>query len=158
MKNNYQDFLFGEFPDFITDLTNETPAKWGKMNMHQMIEHLAHIVSFSNGRFIATPNAEPDRLAYRKMRFFEKDVPFQKDIRVGFIPEEPIPPMFVDIEQSKDFLMAQLQRFYDYHEEHPGMTPMHPVLGELNYEEWVRFHARHIRHHLQQFNVLDETL
>jgi hypothetical protein len=158
MKNNYADFLFADFPDFINNLKADAPAKWGKMNMHQMLEHLAHILSFSNGRFTATPNAEPERLAYRKMRFFEKDVPFQKDYRVGFIPEDPIPPMFVDFEQSKDFLMSQLQRFHDYHEEHPGMTPTHPVFGELTYDEWIQFHARHVRHHLQQFNVLEENI
>jgi Protein of unknown function (DUF1569) len=154
MKNNYQDFLFDEFPDLINDLKSDAPAQWGKMTMHQMIEHLSHIFSFSNGRFTAQPNAEPERLAYRKMRFFEKDVPFQKEIRVAFLPEDPIPVMFADIEKSKDFLMSQLQRFYDYHEEHPGMTPMHPVLGELTYAEWIIFHARHVRHHLEQFGVI----
>jgi hydroxymethylglutaryl-CoA reductase len=158
MKNNYADFLFGDFPDFILDLKAHAPAKWGKMNMHQMIEHLAHVISLSNGRFIAKPSAEPERLAYRKMRFFEKDIPLQKNVRVESIPEDPIPPMFVDIEQSKDFLMVQLQRFHDYHEEHPDMTPMHSVFGELTYDEWIQFHARHVRHHLQQFGVLEEDV
>ncbi len=158
MKNSYDDFLFGDFPELLQTLKADTPAKWGKMNAHQMVEHLAGILSFSNGRFTATPNAEPERLAYRKMRFFENDVPFPKGVRVGFVPEEPIPTMFQDIEQSKQFLMTQLQRFYDYHEEHKDINPMHPVFGELTYAEWVAFHVRHNKHHFKQFGIIEEDI
>jgi hydroxymethylglutaryl-CoA reductase len=153
---DYRAYLYDEFPVLLKNVESSMPAKWGSMNAHQMIEHLALVFSIANGRMTATPNAEPERLAYRKMRFFEKDTPFPKGFRVDFIPEEPTPTMFPTIEQSKEFLMVQLMRFMDYHEEHEGLTPVHPVFGPLNYEEWIRFQVRHVKHHLGQFGVVPE--
>ena len=152
----YQLFLYDEFPQLLEKIEAEKEAKWGKMNAHQMLEHLAHIMSIANGRFAITPNAEPERLAYRKMRFLETEYPFPRGVRVEFISEEPIPTQFPEIHQSKAFLLNQLQRFFDYHSEHPDLMPVHPVFEPMNYDEWVQFQARHIKHHFQQFGVLEE--
>jgi hypothetical protein len=151
---DYKSFLYDEFPELVKKVNPSLTALWGKMDAQQMIEHLAHVLSISNGRFEVTANAEPERLAYRKMRFFEKDVPFPQSVRVDIIPEEPNPYEFLNIDEAKTFLMKQLQRFYDYHMEHEGLQPSHPVFGPLSYEEWIQFHSRHIKHHLRQFGIL----
>ena len=31
---------------------------------------------------------------------------------------------------------------------------LHPVFGELNYEEWVLLHYKHVMHHLRQFGLM----
>ena len=33
-------------------------------------------------------------------------------------------------------------------------TSLHPVFGELNFEEWVLLHYKHVTHHLRQFGLL----
>lgn len=152
---DYKHFLYEEFPILLRGLNADTRALWGKMNAQQMVEHLSLVVNASNGRFALKPNAEPERLAYRKMRFFEKDTPFPQNFRVDFVPEEPNPVHFANIEDAKMQLFNQLQRFDDYFAEHPGITTMHGVFGELNYEEWVQNHARHFRHHLMQFGLVE---
>ncbi len=152
----YQSFLFEKFPRLLEQLEPQQEAKWGKMNVHQMIEHLAQVISIANGRFNATANAEPERLAYRKMRFFEKEVSFPRGVRVDFVSEEPLPTMFPNLQLSKEYTLNQLQRFFDYHTEHAYLAPVHPIFGSMNYEEWTQFQARHIKHHLQQFGILDE--
>ena len=151
---NYHEFLYEQFPDLLDALQADTPALWGQMNAQQMVEHLGNVVGFSNGRFEAKPTVDAERLAYRKMRYYEKDVPMPRHFRVEFIPETPNPLQFQDIEAAKNFLLQQLERFDDYYIEHLGLTAMHPVLGVLNYDEWVQTHSRHFRHHLQQFGVL----
>ena len=151
---DYKQFLYEEFPILLRGLKAETPALWGKMNAHQMVEHLTLIVGGSNGRFEMKPTAEPERLAYRKMRFLEKDTPFPKGVRVEFISEEPITTRTANIEDAKMQLFDQLQRFDDYYKEHPGMMAMHAVFGPLNFEEWIQFHTRHKRHHLMQFGIV----
>ena len=30
-----------------------------------------------------------------------------------------------------------------------------PVFGDLNYEEWIRFHSKHFAHHFKQFGLLE---
>lgn len=151
---NYHEFLYEQFPDLLDALQADAPALWGQMNAQQMVEHLGYVVSFSNGRFEAKPTVDAERLAYRKMRYYEKDVPMPRGFRAEGIPETPNPLQFPDMDAAKNFLLQQLERFDDYYVEHPGLTAMHPVLGTLNYDEWVQTHARHFRHHLQQFGVL----
>jgi hydroxymethylglutaryl-CoA reductase len=151
---NYYDFLYEQFPELLDNLHADTKPLWGLMNAQQMIEHLASIVSCSNGRFEAKPSADAERLAYRKMRYFEKDVPMPRSFRVDFVPETPHPVRYPNMEEAKNHLLQQLERFDDYYAEHPGLTAMHPVLGILNYDEWVQTHARHFKHHLQQFGIL----
>jgi Protein of unknown function (DUF1569) len=153
---DYQAFLYEEFPELLKKVNSDMPALWGKMDAQQMVEHLAYVLSISNGRLQVDADAEPERLAYRKMRFFEKDVPFTRSIRVKFVPEEPDPYIYADIEQSKNFVLQQLERFYEYHQEHPDIQPVHPNFGPMNYEEWVQLQARHLRHHLTQFGVIFE--
>lgn len=154
--SEYELFLYEEFPQLLQKLEDNQVAKWGKMNVHQMVEHLAQVISISNGRFTATANADVERLTYRKTRFFEQEYPFPRGFRVEMVSEEPIPPMFPQFDQSKEFLLNQLQRFLDYHSEHPDLTPVHPVFGAMNYNEWVEFQSRHIKHHFQQFGILKE--
>jgi hypothetical protein len=151
---DYKHFLYEEAPILLRGLNTDTPALWGMMNAQQMIEHLAFVVGISNGRFPKEGNAEPERLAYRKMRFFEQDKPFAKSIKVAFISEEPVPVQFADIEASKRFLFSQLERFDDYFTEHPDLMPQHVVFGPMNFDEWIQFHARHFRHHFQQFGLV----
>jgi hydroxymethylglutaryl-CoA reductase len=152
---DFKHFLYEEFPLLLRGLKTETPALWGKMNAQQMVEHLYLVVSASNGRITIQPGVDAERLAYRKMRYFEKDVHMPRHLRVDFIPEEPNPVQFPNIEDAKMQLFAQLQRFDDYFAEHQGITTMHPVLGHLIFTEWIETHARHFRHHLIQFGLIE---
>ena len=154
---DFPNFLYEQVPVLMRDLHQDTPALWGKMNAQQMVEHLAFVVSHSNGRFRAIPNAEPEKLAYRKMRYFEKDFHMPRHFRVEAVPEEPMPLQFPDIEQAKMFFFQQMQRFDDYYSEHHGITAPHFTMGELNFDEWVQAHARHFRHHFKQFGLLAEN-
>jgi Protein of unknown function (DUF1569) len=151
---DYAEFLYEQFPDLLDKLDADASPLWGKMNPQQMIEHLILIVGYSNGRFNFDQKTDPERLAYRKMRYFEKYVPMTHDIKQPFLPETPHPVMYPDLETAKNFLLQQLERFDDYYAEHPRIEAMHPVLGMLNYNEWVEMHARHFEHHLRQFGVL----
>ena len=155
---DYKHFLYEEFPILLRGLKAETPALWGKMNAQQMIEHLHLVVSASNGRITINPTADAARLAYRKMRYFEKDFPMPRHHRVDFVPEEPNPVQFANIEEAKMQLFAQLQRFDDYFAEHPDITAIHPVFGDLTFAEWVETHARHFRHHLMQFGLMESSV
>jgi hypothetical protein len=151
---NYHEFLYQQFPDLLNQLNVDAKPLWGVMNPQQMVEHLAWVVGFSNGRLNMEPTADAERLAYRKMRYFEKYTPMTRHIKQDFLPETPNPLMYPNLEAAKTFLRQQLERFDDYYIEHPGITAMHPVLGMLNYNEWIEMHARHFEHHLRQFGVI----
>jgi hydroxymethylglutaryl-CoA reductase len=151
---DYQDFLYNQFPDLLSTLNQDTQPLWGLMNAQQLVEHLTIILACSNGHFDAKPIADVERMAYRKMRYYEKDVPMPRNFRTDFMPETPHPVKYPNIEIAKIQLKEELVHFKNYYAEHLNLTAMHPVLGLLNYEEWLETHARHFRHHLQQFGVL----
>jgi Protein of unknown function (DUF1569) len=151
---DYQDFLYKQFPNLINGLNADTKPLWGLMNAQQLIEHLATILACSNGHFEVKPTADVERMAYRKMRYYEKDVPMPRNFRNDFMPETPHPVKHPNIETAKIQLWEELAHFKNYYAQNPDVTSMHPVLGLLNYEEWIETHARHFKHHLQQFGVL----
>ena len=147
---NYEKFLRDEFTQHLDHITPNQQVLWGSMSPQHIVEHFGLIFMLSNGRMTVAPNAEPDRLAYRKMRFFEKDVPFPRSFRAPFLPETAMPLKFESIEVAKQKTVKELQRFFEYFVENPKAQAMHPVLGPLNATEWTEFHTRHIRHHLTQ--------
>ncbi len=147
---DYSSFLNTQVPDLMAQITPETEVLWGKMSPQHIIEHLGLLFMVSNGKIKIPANAEPERLAYRKMRFFEADVPFPRSFRTTFIPEEAPPLRFADIQEAKLKVAKEQQRFNDHYTENPGAKEMHPVLGQLDFAEWTQFHARHIKHHLAQ--------
>jgi hypothetical protein len=156
MVMDYNHFLYREFPNHLSKLTESHQPIWGKMSAQQMVEHLEWLFAISNGKTEMEAHAEPERMAYRKMRFFEADIPFTKNFRTSFLSEEPNPTIYPNLESAKQRLLESLERFHDYLLEHPDIHPMHPQLGPLDRENWTRFHARHIKHHLTQFGLIPE--
>ncbi|MFI5186978.1 MAG: DUF1569 domain-containing protein [Chitinophagales bacterium] len=43
--------------------------------------------------------------------------------------------------------------FFDFFLADPGIKTLHPAFGELNFEEWVQLHHKHVKHHLKQFGI-----
>jgi hydroxymethylglutaryl-CoA reductase len=56
--------------------------------------------------------------------------------------------------EAVENLERSISHFEDYFKENVGKLTMHPVFGELNFEEWVLLHYKHVTHHLRQFELL----
>ncbi len=152
---NYTDFLKQEFPALLESLNEEHQPLWGLMNPQQMVEHLGMVLLISNGKSqYTTENINLERMAKSHDFFFKEKQPFPKNVRVKSLPEIPAPPYFPDLATAKAKLMAELARFDDYFDKNPDAKPLHPAFGYLSHEEWKDFHARHILHHFQQFNLV----
>jgi hypothetical protein len=57
------------------------------------------------------------------------------------------------MEESAADLERQVQYFFQYFSGDEEKKTLHPVFGELNFEEWVQLHHKHVKHHLKQFGV-----
>ncbi len=151
---DYDQFLYDDFPVLLESIHTDHQPQWGSMNAQQMIEHLQTLFSISNGKNEAPAAADLEKMAYRKSRFFEKYMPMPKNFQSVAKPGERL--TYADMETAKTHLMQDFERFHYYLIEHPDIHPLHPYFGPLNYDEWVQFHARHIRHHFTQFGLLEE--
>jgi hypothetical protein len=74
------------------------------------------------------------------------------------LPEEPLPLRYPNMQQAKDDLKISVDDFFEFFKNDPSKTTLHPAFGELNFDEWVQLHHKHVTHHLKQFGLIENTL
>lgn len=141
----------------LSQLSPEDPPQFGVMTPQHMVEHLAFVVGFSNGK-------EPQQHAYpsekeEKIKAFVIDA--DNDMPIGFkspvLPQKELPALkHIDLSDAIDNLKNELEDFDRYFHKHPSAKPVNPTMGELNHKEWIIFHNKHVAHHFRQFNLLEE--
>ena len=135
-----------QFVKRINQLHSDTVAKWGKMNVAQMLAHCAMAFEDNSPR----PNFFT-RLMIRVLvkRTVVGDKAYQKNM--------PTSSAFT-INDKRDFEMER-QRLIQLIEQTQKkgasyfINRTHPVFGKLSAAEWDNCFAKHLDHHLRQFGV-----
>ncbi len=133
---------------------NET-GKWGKMNAQQMIEHTAAFFLVSAGKLkfdLVTPAEHLPK--YKEFLLSDKEFRENTKAPANVIGEETLPLRYATMAEALQNLKEAITGFEQYFEKDPNQLTMHPVFGELNFEEWVLLHYKHVTHHLKQFGLL----
>ncbi|MBY0478113.1 MAG: DUF1569 domain-containing protein [Chitinophagaceae bacterium] len=148
-------FLKEQYIPLIRHADANTQPQWGKMNFQQMIEHVSAFFKVSTKKIHFDLVSPPEHLPKLK-EFLMSDKQFRENTKapLSIIGEEPFPVHYTTIEQAMDKLESEVNHFFAYFNEHNGVTSVHPVFGELNFDEWVRLHYKHVTHHLRQFGLL----
>jgi hypothetical protein len=143
--------------EILSKLHAGDKPEFGGMTPQHMVEHLAFVVRFSNGK-------EPQQHHYptdkeEKIKTFV--IGTDKDMPIGFkspvLPIEGLPALKHSIiDKAIGNLKLELADFDNYFLKNPTAKPINPTMGGLKYEEWVRFHNRHFTHHFKQFRLLPE--
>ncbi|MCA6421807.1 MAG: DUF1569 domain-containing protein [Flavobacterium sp.] len=132
----------------INQLTPESKAHWGKMNVSQMIVHCQQPLLVSEGKLgvkrsligIVIGNLMKKKFLNKK---FGKNLPTDKKFIITYNPE---------FEKEKQLLINQIQSF-----EKKGNSVIknfkHPFFGSMTAEEWGIISYKHLDHHLKQFGV-----
>jgi hypothetical protein len=134
----------------INNLTPATQAKWGKMNVSQMLAHCC--VTYE--MIFEDKHAKPNFL----LRLILKA--FVKSKVVGEAPYSqgaPTAPQFVitderDFEKEKTRLIDYINRVQQMGENTFDGKESHSF-GILNKTEWNNMMYKHLNHHLSQFGV-----
>ena len=146
------DFLQNKFISQIRDLPPDAMGKWGKMNAQQMVEHVCDFFKVSTEKIhfdLATPVEHLPQ--YKAFLMSEKE--FRENTKAPVLPDHPFALRHPDMRSALEELYAEIRFFVEYFESKPGRTSLHPAFGELNFEEWVQLHHKHVMHHSKQFNV-----
>ena len=146
-------FVSAGFLPLLDNLSADKKGKWGKMNGQQMIEHLSGFFAISNGKIkfpLITPIEHLPK--FREFLFSDKD--FKENTKAPILPEEPFLVRCASMGESVTVLQKEVKDFVKQFSTDDVLTREHPVFGELNFEEWVLLHHKHVTHHLRQFELL----
>jgi oxepin-CoA hydrolase/3-oxo-5,6-dehydrosuberyl-CoA semialdehyde dehydrogenase len=152
MDQQKLNFIKGEFLNRLQSLPADAKGKWGKMNGQQMVEHVAGFFKVSTDK-IKFPLVTPVEHLPKFKDFLLSDKEFRENTKApaDVVPEEPVAVSKSSMKEALEELREEVNHFVKYFEDHPGARTTHPVFGELDFDEWVLLHYKHVTHHLKQF-------
>jgi oxepin-CoA hydrolase/3-oxo-5,6-dehydrosuberyl-CoA semialdehyde dehydrogenase len=137
----------------IEKLEASTPARFGIMTAQHMIEHLIITLKLSYGR-IQIPEFEPtEKQLSQKQVLLYTDTEVPKGVKAPGLPDTLMELKFPSIESAKSALLKSLEEYHNTFDEKKDLKTTHPRFGKLTFDEWERFHSKHIAHHLEQFGL-----
>jgi Protein of unknown function (DUF1569) len=146
VKNLFDAAVKQDIINRINKLTPQSQAKWGKMDVAQMLVHCQMPLGVATGRHTLKSNFFMRLIGplFKKQLFNDK--PFKRNL--------PTDKSFIitsthDLEKEKQNLIAMINSFSAA----TMSTEPHPFFGKLSNEEWSRGTWKHLDHHLQQFGV-----
>ncbi len=130
--------------------------RWGKMEPQHMVEHLSLQFAISRGKIELELNIPSSRARAFKRKLLEEHWDFPRNFRIPGIPEDHPPELnFPSLDRAKEKLRSENELFHEHFIENPEDKTIHPMLGPLDYQEWLQFHILHCRHHFTQFGLID---
>ena len=138
--------------DRLQGLRPDTPAKWGKMNAHQMLCHLSDSYRLISEARPVTPAVTFFNRTFIRWMALHTSMKWPEGV-----PTRPEVDQFAggtrpaEFDADKATLVAAIQSFATKtgREKFPG----HPIFGELTAWEWRRWGFLHADHHFRQFGL-----
>lgn len=150
MKNIFHTEDCNEFVNRINQLTSDSKAIWGKMNVAQMLAHCNVAFEMAYEDIHAKPNVFTRmilKLLVKNSVVSEKPYPKNNHTAPQFIISDH---RIFDIE--RDRLIAYLNKTNELGEiNFEGKESF--SFGKLSASEWNNMFAKHLNHHLNQFAV-----
>ena len=137
----------------LSALQPETPALWGRMNAHNMIEHLVEAVEYTNGKRVADLRFPPDKANKQKQYLVHSDFVIPNGV-TGYLPDATKTKRFNDLATAILELNNELDAFEHFFKIE-GTMATHFEFGPMNYKEWITWHGKHFTHHFNQFGLLN---
>ena len=150
LPNIFTASVSNEIISRINNLSNTTPAQWGKMNVTQMLAHCNVTFEFAYEEKHKKPNFF--------MAFILKNL-----VKGGLVSEKPnkknasTAPEFIigddrNFGEEKERLIQYINKTVQLGENHfDGRVSM--IFGKMTSTEWNNLFYKHLDHHLTQFGV-----
>ena len=154
MPAQQENFLRIEFMQHIHALTADSPSRWGKMNVQQMIEHLGgDAFRTASGRLVFEKILTAPEMLGRMRAFMMSEKPFKENIANPLMGVNPLPLRYKTVQGAIGALQQELINFFEVFEKNPLLITRNPFYGDLNFDENVQLLYKHALHHLRQFGV-----
>jgi Protein of unknown function (DUF1569) len=148
-------FITTQFVALLQTANANTAPKWGKMNLQQMVEHVADFFRVSSGN-IQFPILTPEEHLPKYKAFLHTDKEFRENTKAPaeVLPDEPLPVRNNNMEAAIKDLQEVITGFINFFDINKNAVTNHPVFGSLNFDEWILLHYKHVSHHARQFGLL----
>ena len=159
MTEEKRAFLKDDLLLLVNTLKGDEKAKWGKMNAQQMIEHVSGFFKVATQKIhfpLTTPVEHLPK--YKEFLLSEKEFKENTKAPATVLPEEPLPLRYSTMQEAKDQLKKSVEEFFEFFKDDTSKTTLHPVFGQLNFDEWVQLHHKHVIHHLKQFGLIENNI
>lgn len=152
------DFLRNRLLSLLRQIPSDTPPRWGKMTLQQMIEHFSDYTRIASGKTPFTDIITPPEQLQRYRDFIMSDKPFRENTANPLMPEVPAPVRNPSVEEALKELKDEIRFFFKVFEENNLRVTRNPFYGDLNFEQNVHLLYKHALHHLRQFGVVIEPV
>jgi oxepin-CoA hydrolase/3-oxo-5,6-dehydrosuberyl-CoA semialdehyde dehydrogenase len=147
------DFISIGIVPLLRNLSEDAIMKWGKMNAQQMVEHLSGFFRVSTNK-LHFPLVTPEDQLPAFKAFLRSEKEFRENTKAPVLPEEPFPVQFANFKDAVNDLEKEIGDFVTLFSNDTTLTTQHPVFGDLNFDDWVLLHHKHVVHHLKQFGLI----
>jgi hypothetical protein len=147
------EFLTSTLPLVIDELDPTASARWGKMSVQHMSEHLLFSFEISTGK-LTMECKTPEKLLPRVKGFLHNNMEMPHNFRNPLLPDNPAELRYPDLDTAKKALIDEIRSFLELYKMNPEIVFTHPVFGPLGKEDWERIHFKHCCHHLLQFELI----
>jgi hypothetical protein len=146
------DFLRSEYTQILLRLEVDTPRRWGKMNVQQMIEHMSDYVRIASGK-TSMDIVTPEEKLPRMQGFLTSEKPFPENTPNALMPDEPAASRHPNTHDAVKELQQEIDDFFAAYAIDPNRQTPNPFFGMLDFEHQVQLLHKHATHHLRQFGV-----
>jgi Protein of unknown function (DUF1569) len=137
----------------LDKLSPDAKPLWGSMSAQRMVEHMTDTIKIASGKVSFPLEIAEDRIE-RMQAFLDSEKPMAPNIEVSFAGKD-VPLRNEEIELAIDEFLLEWIDFENRFDEEPGLRISHPYYGPLNYEQWLKLHAKHLTHHFKQFGLIE---
>ena len=147
------DFIKYTFPQLVKNADPAAIGEWGKMTIHQMVEHMTDAIKNANGKLkleLLTPHEKVPAM----FAFLQSEKEFKPNTKNALMNDEPLEVHYPNFNDSLDQYIAEVNDLEKYYNLHPKETQMNPFFGKLNFDDWCQLLQKHALHHLKQFKLI----
>lgn len=145
-------FLKKDYIPALQKIAGNTTPLWGKMNLQQMIEHMAEFVAMAYGNPVMDLVTPEDRIE-KMQEWLKTEKPFKENTANSMLPETPKPVEFATKDEAIADLQNELNNFFNEFDTTKKKYVINPIFGELDYGMSIQLLYKHATHHLRQFGV-----
>jgi hypothetical protein len=149
MKSLFTEQAHAEILKRLDNLSPESKAQWGKMDVAQMLAHSKEPLKVPLEKITL---AKPNAIMRFLFSFFKTSLYNDKPWKQGLPTSKEFKIVDErDFEKEKTELKSLIDEFYS--ERNKTAWPPHPFCGHFTSDQWGKMNYKHLDHHFRQFGV-----
>lgn len=148
-------FLKSDFARHLRKLEPSSRPLFGKMNPHQMVEHMAEYIRLAYGNPIIAEPAYNQEVLAKMNAFLKTEKPLRPNTANPLMEETPAATKLENFESAIKDAEKAIAEFFVAFEQNPSLEISNPFFGVLDYTLSIQLLYKHGKHHLAQFGIVE---